>query len=136
MNLEDKITVEEAAIRGLIMSWTAAVRAKDIQGILAHHDDNFIMFDVPLPLESRGLKAYQKTWDLFYSSQPEPIAFDIKRLDIVAGSDVAFAFALMQCAEIDKAGQRVPLDFRLTIGLRKINGHWTIIHEHHSVPAT
>jgi uncharacterized protein (TIGR02246 family) len=136
MNLEENMTVEEAAIRGLITSWAAAVRAKDLPAILAHHSDDFLMFDVPPPLESRGIKAYEKTWELFYSSQPEPVAFDIKRLAIVAGSDVAFAVALMQCAEINKDGERVPLDFRLTVGLRKINGHWTIMHEHHSVPAT
>src|SRR5262245_51841198 len=118
------------------MNWAAAVRAKDLQGILAHHVDDIVMFDVPPPFESRGLKAYRETWSLFYSSQPEPVAFDIKRLDIVAGADVAFAFALMQCAEKDKLGRRVPLDFRLTVGLRKLGGRWTIVHEHHSVPAT
>lgn len=136
MILDDRLAAEEIAIRELITSWAAAVRAKDLQGILAHHADDFIMFDVPPPFESRGLDAYQKTWDLFYSAQPEPVAFDIKRVEIVAGSDVAFAFALMQCAEINKDGQRVPLDFRLTVGLRKISGRWTIMHEHHSVPAT
>lgn len=131
MNLD-----EEGAIRELITSWAAAVRSKDLQGIMAHHADDFLMFDVPPPFESRGMKAYQKTWDLFYSSQPQPVWFDIKRLDIVAGSDVAFAMAAMQCAEVDKDGKSVPLDFRLTVGLRKINGRWVIIHEHHSVPAT
>jgi hypothetical protein len=40
------------------------------------------MFDVPPPFESRGLKAYEETWRLFYSSQPEPVAFDIKRMEI------------------------------------------------------
>jgi ketosteroid isomerase-like protein len=73
---------------------------------------------------------------LFYSSQPEPIAFDILRMDVIAGRDVAFVTALMQCAEIGRDGQRSKLDFRLTIGLRKIDGQWTILHEHHSVPAT
>jgi len=136
MTSDDRLAVEESAIRELITSWAAAVRTKDFQGILAHHDDNFLMFDVPPPFESRGLKAYQKTWDLFYSAQPEPVAFDIKRLEIVAGTDVAFAAALMQCAELDKDGKRVSLDFRLTVGLRKINGRWVIMHEHHSVPAT
>lgn len=136
MILDDELATEETAIRELITSWAAAVRAKDLQGILAHHADDFIMFDVPPPFESRGLEAYQKTWDLFYSAQPEPVAFDIKRLEIVAGTDVAFAVASMQCAETDKDGKRVPLDFRLTVGLRKIGGHWIMLHEHHSVPAT
>ncbi|TAK61516.1 nuclear transport factor 2 family protein [Methylobacter sp.] len=30
----------------------------------------------------------------------------------------------------------VPLAFRLTIGLRKIDGQWSVVHEHHSIPAT
>jgi ketosteroid isomerase-like protein len=94
------------------------------------------MFDVPPPLESKGIKAYRETWDLFYSAQPEPIAFDIQRMEVVAGADVAFVAALMQCAEIGKDAERIKLDFRLTVGLRKIDGRWTILHEHHSVPAT
>jgi uncharacterized protein (TIGR02246 family) len=127
---------EEAAIRDLLTSWAAAVRAQDLPGVLAHHADDLSMFDVPPPFESRGIEAYRQTWALFYSAQPQPVAFDIKRLDVVAGSDVAFAYALMQCAEIAPDGRRVPLDFRLTVGLRKVDGRWTVVHEHHSVPAT
>jgi ketosteroid isomerase-like protein len=56
-------------------------------------------------------------------------------MDIVASSDVAFAAALMQCAEKAENGERTKLDFRLTVGLRRINGQWTVMHEHHSVPA-
>ena len=49
---------------------------------------------------------------------------------------VAFAFAHMQCVEPTERVQRTRLDFRLTVGLRKIAGRWTIMHEHHSVPAS
>lgn len=136
MSRNEEFAVQEAAVRELLTTWAAAVRGKDLKAILAHHADDIVMFDVPPPFESRGLDAYRETWKLFYSAQPEPVAFDIKRLDIVAGADVAFAFALMQCAERDKDGRRVPLDFRLTVGLRRVGGHWTIVHEHHSVPAT
>lgn len=126
----------EAEIRGLIERWASAVRAKDFDGILAQHSSDILMFDVPPPFESKGLAAYRETWDLFYSAQPEPIAFDIQRMDVVAGTDVAFAAALMRCAETGPDGKRTKLDFRLTVGLRKIAGRWTILHEHHSVPAT
>ena len=132
----NQIASNEDVIRDLLAHWAAAVRAKDFPAILANHSSDFLMFDVPPPFESRGLKAYEDTWKLFYSSQPEPVAFDIKRLEIVAGDSVAFASAHMQCAEMDANGQRIPLDFRLTAGLRKIGGRWTIVHEHHSVPAT
>jgi ketosteroid isomerase-like protein len=56
-------------------------------------------------------------------------------LTITAGSDVAFSLAAMRCTEPGANGGRQALDFRLTIGLRKIDGVWTITHEHHSVPA-
>ena len=135
MNRKNK-TKDEATIRKLVESWAQAVRNKDFAGILARHSEDMLMFDVPPPLESKGLEAYKETWNLFYSSQPEPIAFDIQRMDVVSGSNVAFVAALMQCAEAGKGGERINLDFRLTIGLRKIDDEWTIVHEHHSVPAT
>lgn len=135
MSTHDKRS-EEAAVRELLTRWAAAVRANDLPAIVAQHADDISMFDVPPPFESRGIQAYEETWVLFYSAQPEPVAFDIKRLDVVAGPDVAFAYALMQCAEIAPDGRRVPLDFRLTVGLRKVDGRWTVVHEHHSVPAT
>jgi uncharacterized protein (TIGR02246 family) len=127
---------DEQEIRELIERWAKAVRDKDFDGILACHAANILMFDVPPPFESKGIEAYRETWNLFYSCQPEPIAFDIQRLDVVAGAEVAFAAALMQCEEKEKNGELTKLNFRLTVGLRKIEERWMILHEHHSVPAT
>jgi uncharacterized protein (TIGR02246 family) len=125
----------ESAVRDLLERWAAAVRAKNMPEVLANHAPDFVMFDVPAPFESRGLGAYEDTWKLFYSNQPDPVAFDIKRLDVIAGDDVAFAFAHMQCIEPTEREQRTPLDFRLSVGLRRVEGRWLIVHEHHSVPA-
>jgi ketosteroid isomerase-like protein len=126
---------DEAAIRGLIESWAGAVRRRDIDAILKNHSSDFVMFDVPPPFEIRGLEVYRKSWGLFYSWSDEPIPFDIHTLSITAGADVAFAVATIGCAEPASDGRAKPLDFRLTIGLRKIDGDWIITHEHHSVPA-
>ena len=79
----------ESAVRELLERWAAAVRAKKMSEVLADHSRDFRMFDVPLPFESRGLAAYEDTWKLFYSNQPEPVAFDIKSMEIVAGDEVA-----------------------------------------------
>jgi ketosteroid isomerase-like protein len=35
-----------------------------------------------------------------------------------------------------KSGEPFQLQVRLTMGLRKVNGSWTVLHEHHSIPAT
>jgi uncharacterized protein (TIGR02246 family) len=126
---------EDAAIRNVIESWTAAVRRRDLGGILQNHSSDIVMFDVSPPFQSRGIEAYKKTWDLFFSWSSDPVRFDITDMSITAGRDVAFVFATMRCAGPGPEGEHEALDFRLTVGLRKIDGQWTIMHEHHSVPA-
>jgi uncharacterized protein (TIGR02246 family) len=125
-------TDAKAEIKALIESWAAAVRRKDMDGILAHHTEDFVMFDVPPPFVLRGLEAYRESWPQFFAASPTPPAFDIRELTIEADGNVAFAVALMRCGTL----QGGDLDFRLTIGLRKTAGRWMFVHEHHSVPAT
>jgi len=136
MSASSTRTVNEAAIRELVQSWARAVRAKDLDGILANHSTDILMFDVPPPLQSKGIEAYKKTWELFFSWSNDPVVFDIKDMDIIAGSDVAFVAALMRCAGTEKNGERIELEFRLTIGLRRIGDQWMVLHEHHSIPAS
>jgi uncharacterized protein (TIGR02246 family) len=126
---------DNAAIRNVIESWAAAVRRRDFEGILRNHSSDIVMFDVPPPFRSTGIEAYKTTWDLFFSWSSAPIPFDIAEMSITAGRDVAFVVATMRCAEPGPNGEQKSLDFRLTIGLRKIDGRWVITHEHHSVPA-
>ena len=124
---------EEMAIRAQIEAWAAAVRAQDMAGILRDHSADMVMFDVPPPLHLRGIAAYEASWPQFFEASPKPVRFDIMDLQITAGNDVAFAVALMRCAVIEDGN--VDLDFRLTVGLRKVDGRWIVTHEHHSVPA-
>lgn len=134
---ETPITNEdEVAIRQLVENWAGAVRRKDLAGILRHHSPDLVMFDVPPPLRLKGLDAYEKSWDLFFSWSPDPVVFEIAEMSVTAGRDVAFVVALMRCSVREAKGGYAPLDFRLTTGLRKIDGQWVIVHEHHSVPAS
>ena len=135
MEETQSVSVESAAVRNVIESWAAAVRRRDLEGILQNHSSDIVMFDVPPPFQSKGLEAYKKTWDLFFSCSGDPTVFDINSLTVNAGRDIAFAVATMRCTEPTASGERQELEFRLTVGLRKIDGQWTITHEHHSVPA-
>ena len=40
----------ESEIKALIEAWADAVRRHDLPAILAHHDNDIVMFDVPPPL--------------------------------------------------------------------------------------
>ncbi len=129
-------TKDEVVIRNLVEDWAGAVRKKDLGGILRNHSSSMLMFDVPPPLQSKGVEAYKKTWGLFFSWAHEPVIFDIREMSVTAGVDVAFVAAVMRCAGTEANGEDIELDFRLTIGLRKIDDQWIVTHEHHSIPAT
>jgi ketosteroid isomerase-like protein len=128
----------ESQIKAIVEAWADAVRRHDFPAILAHHEQNIVMFDVPPPLQSRGMDEYRKTWDLFFRYHKPSQAFDIEELAITAGEDVAFAVAIMRCGSGTSSGpaEQGGFLFRLTIGLRQIDGNWVITHDHHSVPAT
>lgn len=126
---------DEAAIVDLVENWAKAVRARKLDGILAHHSPDIVMFDVPPPLQSKGIEKYEKTWDLFFSWAQDSGVFDIVEMSVTAGDDVAFVIAIMRCAGWEPTGEKTELRFRLTIGLRKLDGQWVVMHEHHSLPA-
>jgi uncharacterized protein (TIGR02246 family) len=129
------LSKDETEIRALIERWAEAVRREDRAAIRADHDPDILMFDVPPPFLSRGLDAYMATWETFFAFSEKPVAFAFHDIEITAGEDVAFATAIGNCVNIDPKGKREPLQFRLTMGLRKIDGRWRVLHEHHSLPA-
>jgi ketosteroid isomerase-like protein len=129
MDSRHHVAADAADIRTLIEDWARAISSGDRKAIVARHSPSLLMFDFP-PHIVRGLDEYNKTWDFFYDSPRGPISFVPSELEITAGSDVAFASCLIHC-DGTSAG---PLDLRLTLGLRKLDGEWMVTHEHHSVP--
>lgn len=126
---------DEAAVRGLIQRWAAAVHDGDLATVLADHADDIMMFDVPPPYEGvRGLDAYAGTWPPFFSWQAQGAVFEIESLDVETGGDVAFAYALLRCGTAEEFAENPANRLRLTIGLRRENGRWLVSHEHHSFP--
>ncbi len=120
----------EAQVKKVIDNWCQAIRDVNYKSIISGHTDDMLMFDVPLPLQSKGLDEYKKTWDLFfqYSSGGQG-SFELEELKITAGENVAFCTALVIIGKGRKP------ECRLTIGLKKIDGRWLIAHEHHSAPS-
>ena len=127
----------EEQIRYRIESWTKAVHDRNWDGVLAWHHKDIVMFDVPPPFQSIGIDAYRKTWEVFLPGLEKGAqSFRFIDLHIIAGEDTAFAYSPMKCVYHDTTLQRVvELDFRLTIGFKKIDGEWWFMHEHHSIPA-
>lgn len=127
------MTDDEQQIRSLIERWAEAVHAGDIDTVLADHTDDIVMFDVPPPYDGvRGIDAYRATWPPFFDWQARGASFEIVRLDVTAGADVAYAEALLSCGTQEELAANPAGRLRLTVGLRKQDGRWQVAHEHHS----
>jgi uncharacterized protein (TIGR02246 family) len=122
-------------IRDLITGWTAAVRDHDLDAVTAQHDPDIVMFDVPPPYRgARGIDEYRESWGPFFEWLRQGAVFEIDELDVVAGTDVAFAYALLRCGTPADFDATPDIRLRMTIGLRKREGRWVVTHEHHSFP--
>jgi uncharacterized protein (TIGR02246 family) len=128
---------DDEQIRALIERWATAVHEGDLRTVLADHDEDIVMFDVPPPYAGvRGIEAYRETWPPFFAWQASGAVFEIESLEVVAGTEVAFAYALLRCGTSADFERRPEQRLRLTLGLRRTDDHWTVAHEHHSFSDT
>jgi uncharacterized protein (TIGR02246 family) len=131
--VEVAMETDKRQIEDLIHRWAAAVHAGDLGTVVEDHADDIVMFDVPPPEEGvRGSKAYSETWPPFFEWQRSGASFEIVSLDVTAGADVAYAWALLRCGTERELREEPDSRLRLTIGLRKENDRWIVAHEHHS----
>ena len=130
------MSADETEITDLIERWAKAVHAGDLEGVLADHAGDIVMFDVPPPHDGvRGIDAYRETWPPFFEWQAKGALFEITSLEVVAGEGIAYAHALLRCGMPRELAERPANRLRLTLGLRKDEGRWVVAHEHHSFPA-
>jgi uncharacterized protein (TIGR02246 family) len=123
----------ETIVRQLITRWVEAVAACDIDGVLAGHDPDIVMFDVPPPHTGvRGLDAYRDSWTPFFEFLRGGGTFELLELEVTADTDVAFAHGLLLCGTPESLAADPDSRLRLTVGLRHRDGGWYVTHEHHS----
>ena len=128
---------DEQQIRDLITRWAAAVHAGDLPAVLSGHSSDIVMFDVPPPEQGvRGIEAYRATWPDFFRWQASGACFEPESLQVTAGAEVAFAFALLRCGTPAEFARDPDRRLRLTVGLRKTDEQWLVTHEHHSFTLT
>lgn len=126
---------DEDHIRQLITDWATAVHAGDLATVMTRHAADIVMYDVPPPERGvRGLDAYRATWPPFFEWQASGSSFEIRELDVVAGHDIAYAYALLRGGTPEELAEHPERLLRISFGLRRRDDVWEIQHEHHSFP--
>jgi uncharacterized protein (TIGR02246 family) len=134
MTTETGSATDEAQIRALIDDWASALRAKDINRLMASYAPDVLTFDVVDPLQRKGMNAARKRAEEWISSWQGPIESEIRELTIATGHDVAFSHNLSHFSGKKTDGGDIDMWIRATLCYRKIDGRWNVTHEHVSVP--
>ena len=127
-------SAEEAAIRAEMESIIEAVRAKDVNAFLAHCSPEIVVYDLLPPLQHEGVEAVRKSWKSAFHDFVGRADYEVRDLDITVNDDVAFCHSLNRFGGATRDGKLVNNWLRTTIGFRKIDGLWKILHQHVSVP--
>ena len=119
---------DEQEIRALIERWAAAVHAGDLDGVLADHADDIVMFDVPPPARRRPRhrRLPRRPGRRSSSGRRRARRSRSSSLDVTAGADVAFAHALLRCGTPESSRATRSSRLRLTLGCAsRTAGGWS-----------
>ena len=128
------MTTEETKIRQILAEWARATREGPPDQILKSHCDDLVIYDDLPPLRYDSAEAYRRSWDEWQPDAQGEILFELEDLTVTAGTEVAFAHALLQCGGTLPSGIGFKDTFRATFCLKKIAGNWKVAHQHISKP--
>ena len=131
---------DQTQIRQLLGDLAEAIQRKDAARAVAPYATTNVMYVLEPPLQSRteggtsapgggeaGVQAWFDTWD-------GPMGYDRRDVEIFAEGDLAFSYGLVHLTGTKVGGGAEDLWFRETLGFRRIDGEWRIVHQHQSVP--
>jgi uncharacterized protein (TIGR02246 family) len=126
---------DEAAIRELVADRTTAMRKGDAATICASYAPNAVVFSLAPPLvqPADGARdvAQLEAW---FAEKGGSVWADVRDLQITVSGDLALCTSLDSMGAPPDAPQQFALWYRSTLGLRRADGAWRIIHEHTSTP--
>ena len=123
----------EVRIRRIIEDKDRALRAKDLEGVLAHYDADLVFFDPgsePAPARIRGSRGLRRIWQACMPHLPSDFHIETRDLVITVAGELAVAHRLFRVPEVARNDDGWIREITI---LRFAEGEWRIVHEHCSV---
>ena len=127
-------TTDSAELHAGIEERVRAVRAKDVDALMAAYAPEVVTFDIVAPLSSSGASAVRRRVTDWFSSFQTPIDYEVRDVQLFVAGDVAFDHHFTRVRGTNLSGATIDMWFRETVGYRKIAGRWKVTHQHSSVP--
>ncbi|GAA0473805.1 ketosteroid isomerase [Paractinoplanes deccanensis] len=106
-----------------------------MKAMLAHSAPEVVEFSLAPPLVSRVDTNDPTPVERWLATFEAPPRRTVTQLEITTDGDVAFATSIDSMSATPRgATEPFTLWYRVTLGLRRIDGRWLVTHEHESVP--
>lgn len=125
------------SIEQVLAGYASAVRAKDVDGLVALFATDVCVFDMWGRWSYDGADAWRGMAEEWFGSLgDEQVAVEFDNVETVPGDDLAIVHAFVTYKGLSAEGAELrAMNNRLTWGLRKTaDGGWKIVHEHTSAP--
>lgn len=126
---------DEAAIRRLVDDRTTAMRTGDAAAICATYAPGAVVFNLAPPLvqppDASQDVAQMQAW---FDEKGGRVWAEVHDLKVTVDGDLALCTGLNRMGAPPGSLQPFTLWYRATLGLRRLDGRWRIVHEHTSTP--
>ena len=121
-------------LESVLEAWSASIRRKDIDALMALYSPSIVYFDVVPPLHIEGLDAVRRNFVRWFDMWNGPIGVEIREMRLCEGGELAAAHMLHRTSGRLKVGHEVDYWLRATVHCEKLASGWRISHEHVSLP--
>lgn len=120
----------------ILNAYRAAVLAKDTEAFVALYDDDVHVFDMWGAWSLRGIEAWRAMASGWFGSLgSETVTVDAGQVESSEAGDLAFGHALLTFTACASDGTVLrSMTNRVTMGLRRTEGTWRVVHQHTSAP--
>jgi ketosteroid isomerase-like protein len=134
MTIGSSTDEDELAVQTVIQGFVRAVKLKDVEGMLAFCAPDVVTFDMMPPLRHDGANAVREIWTKTLAAFDAPMQCDTRHLKVFVSDKIAFGRCLVKFGGKRLDGGASSTWMCMTLGLRKIERDWKIVHQHVSVP--
>jgi uncharacterized protein (TIGR02246 family) len=128
------IAQDEAEIRRVMKAWSAALAAKDVAKLLADYAPDAVLYDAIPPYKTEGVDNIRKVWENCLPYFPEHFASEHRDVVIHVGGDVGLVHGVHHFVPTPPDHPCGQTWMRISVGFRRIEGSWKVVHEHVSIP--
>lgn len=129
-----KIVSDEEQILELVSQWSAALSARDLDGMMKHYAEDAVLFDACPPYKTVGRNGIKSVWESCLPFFPQEFRSEHRDLVVEVDGGCAFVYGVHHFVAEPADHPCAQSWMRVSVGYRKHQGEWKVVHEHVSMP--